>query len=264
MSGAATGGAVAVPTGPAPAGAVTQVWHGGAATPQAELDLRRTGLLSAAELDRARRLTPEAARLYLSSHVALRRILAARLDRDPAGLRFGRRACPQCADPGHGAPALTGPNAGASFNLTASGGSWLLAVTGHGPLGVDLATAAGPDPDRAAPLTLTPREREQLARLTDPADRRAAGLRAWSRKEAVLKAVGVGLAADLRAIEVDPELPGPVVVRFGVGAGPRRWLVQDLPVGQGRYAALARPFPATGRVSLVEYADPALSRPAAA
>ncbi|WP_280725929.1 4'-phosphopantetheinyl transferase superfamily protein [Kitasatospora sp. MAA4] len=236
----------------------THVWQGAAASAQADRDHDRVGLLSPGELDRASLLAPDTARLYLASHVATRRILAGYLDRDPAELQLGRRVCPQCADPLHGAPAVSWPRTTLSFNLTASGGSWLLAVTHGQPLGVDLAIASGTDPERAAPLALTAQELDRLHRLTDPQLRRALFLRAWTRKEAVVKAVGVGLVTDLRQIEVAPERPGPVRVRFGVGSSPREWTVQDLPLGPGRFAAVARPAPAAGRVQLCEYSDQAL------
>ncbi len=235
--------------------AATHVWQGAAGSGQGAADRLRTAVLSAAERDRASLLSPEAAGLYLASHVATRRILARYLGREPAELTLGRRPCPQCPDPLHGAPAVTWPPTELSFNLTASGGSWLLAVTTGRPLGVDLELAAGAGGERAAPLALTVGELARLRALADPRPRRALFLRAWTRKEAVVKAVGVGLAADLRQIEVAPECPGPVPVRFGVGAGPHDWVVQDLPVGPGRFAALARPAPAAGRVRLFEYSD---------
>ncbi|HEU5332070.1 MAG TPA: 4'-phosphopantetheinyl transferase superfamily protein [Actinocrinis sp.] len=246
------------------------VWHGSLDHAQAEPDLAAAALLSPAERARARMLGAGTADLYVASHVAARRILAAYLGLDPAGLRLGRRLCPQCADPSHGPPSVLWPPTGLSYNLTASAGHWLLAVTEDDPLGIDLEIAdTGPGarpgeagtPEQAAPVALTGRELAYVDGFADPAARRAAFLRCWTRKEAVVKAIGVGLVADLRAIDVDPARFAPVTVRYGVLPGPAEWVVRDLPLGPGRHAALARPASAKGPVNLYEYALSALPGP---
>ncbi|MFT9821197.1 4'-phosphopantetheinyl transferase superfamily protein, partial [Lysinibacillus sp. NPDC056185] len=77
--------------------------------------------------------------------------------------------------------------------------------------------------------------------------------RAWTRKEAVVKALGVGLAADLTTIGVTPGVPGPVQVRAAVcrGRPGTLWQVRDVPVPGRAFAALAHEAAAVGPVRLL-------------
>ncbi|MEU7729716.1 4'-phosphopantetheinyl transferase superfamily protein [Streptomyces sp. NPDC040724] len=61
----------------------------------------------------------------------------------------------------------------------------------------------------------------------------------WTRKEAVLKAIGVGLASDLTRLETHPATPGPVEVTSDALGTPSTWWVSDLEVPEGWTAALA-------------------------
>ncbi len=89
------------------------------------------------------------------------------------------------------------PDAAFSFSLSHADGLSVLACAPEGRIGVDLAHA----PDAAlaaqlAPTFFTPTEQQALAqRLFTP-------LQLWSRKEAVLKAVGSGLLLDPGQAEV--------------------------------------------------------------
>ncbi|MFE9482387.1 4'-phosphopantetheinyl transferase family protein [Streptomyces spororaveus] len=67
----------------------------------------------------------------------------------------------------------------------------MIALSDHAVVGVDVERVP------ARPLTgaLHPEEEDELA-LLNPADRPAAFARAWTRKEAVLKALGAGLQTD--------------------------------------------------------------------
>ncbi|MGW0736055.1 hypothetical protein [Streptomyces sp. NPDC002851] len=70
--------------------------------PSAEHDL---DLLGPAERRRAMALRRPAERhTYVAAHAALRRLLGAQLDRDPAELTFVREPCPHCGAP-NGRPA---------------------------------------------------------------------------------------------------------------------------------------------------------------
>jgi len=241
----------------------SHVWHGLLDSEQAAADLAGSALLSPAERNRARQLGEGTCELYIASHVATRRVLASYLGTDPAGIRLGRRLCPECGDPSHGPPAIVWPRTALAYSLTASSGHWVLAVTEDNQIGVDLEANPTGDPEQAAPLALTAAELAHMRGLADPAIRRAAFLRCWTRKEAVVKAVGVGLVADLRGIETDPARLAPVAVHFGVRGGPYDWIVQDLPLGPGCHAALARQAPARGPVRLYEYSLRALPGPPA-
>jgi 4'-phosphopantetheinyl transferase len=211
-------------------------------------------VLSAAERNRVHLLRGDAADSYAAAHAGLRRILAGYLDSDPAQLRLGRTLCPECADPAHGPPSVVWPPTQLTFNLSRADGYWLLGVSEGRPLGVDLEAAPRIDPELTAPLAFTPGELEQLR--TRPQElRRDLFLRCWTRKEAVVKAVGVGLAADLCRIEVHPQFPGPVVVRYGLDPGLTEWVLQEPDVGPGLYAALARVDGSTGPVRTFRYGE---------
>jgi len=88
-------------------------------------------------------------------------------------------------------------------NLSHSESTGLLGITRGVPIGVDVE-----DVTRRADLdTLIPRvtrdaERAVLDAARDEATRRELFFRLWTRKEAVMKAIGVGLGIDPRDIEV--------------------------------------------------------------
>ncbi|MEU8542166.1 4'-phosphopantetheinyl transferase superfamily protein [Streptomyces sp. NPDC048717] len=240
---------------------VTHVWWG---TVERQPGPDALAELSAAERASARAMTEEAGRNYTGAHVAVRRILGAYLGTPPAGLQFGRRRCPECGDAGHGAPRVTWPVTDLSHSLSRSGPHWLLGVTGGDRrIGVDLEQVLGFDTQPVAPLVLSDRELAELRRETRPTARLAVFLRYWTRKEAVLKASGVGLIADAREVDVHgPDDGGPLVVSHTTAAGEDTWVVEDLAVGPGRYAAIAREAAAAGPLRLIERPPPAGRRPA--
>ncbi|MFF0161146.1 4'-phosphopantetheinyl transferase family protein [Streptomyces sp. NPDC005263] len=229
---------------------VTHVWWGTVAEP---LGLDAVFTLSAEERESAHTMTAEAGLHYSGAHVAVRRILAGYLGTEPADLRFGRLRCPECADTGHGAPCIVWPPTELSFSLSRSGPHWLLGVTGGGRrIGVDLEQVLGFDTASVAPDVLSDRELAHLREADGPAAQLAVFLRYWTRKEAVLKASGVGLMTDVRAVDVHaPPDSGPLLVRHAAATGPGTWVVEDLAVGPGRYAAVAREAAAAGPVRLI-------------
>jgi 4'-phosphopantetheinyl transferase len=150
-------------------------------------------LLDAAERDRAQRFVHALHRnRYIAAHAWTRRILARHLGCAPQALRFARAA--------HGKPRLH--DSQVQFNLSHCGDVALLALALDTAVGVDV-EAVRPDlPDAAlAQGVLTAAELHAWQRL--PATRRAAAFFAcWTRKEACLKALGLGLAFDPRLVHV--------------------------------------------------------------
>ena len=107
-------------------------------------------------------------------------------------------------------------------------------------------------------LALSAEERRTLAALP-PAERDPGFLRYWTRKEAVLKATGHGLAVAPAAIAVTGPREPPAVVAVTVeGVVERPVYLRDLDVGPGHVAALA----VLGRELAIrtEAADELLSR----
>ncbi|GGR66049.1 4'-phosphopantetheinyl transferase [Streptomyces humidus] len=129
-----------------------------------------------------------------------------------------RRLCPRCGGP-HGKVRLDlppgGPHSarpGLDFSVAHSGAVIGVAVCENARVGLDVEEAdIALDLDPAARVALADSE---LAALygRPPAERKPAFLCTWTRKEAVLKALGVGLAVPLRGLELSrPEQPPSVL-----------------------------------------------------
>ncbi|MGN9790266.1 4'-phosphopantetheinyl transferase family protein [Streptomyces sp. OZ13] len=187
-------------------------------------------LLDAEERARARAFVRDRDRdRYRVAHVVLRRLLGAYLDEDPAAVGLVREPCPGCGEP-HGRPAVA--DAPFHFSLAHSGDLALLAFADT-PVGVDV--EADPSPEAAAEIgaMLHPRERAELAAVPQGARPASVG-RCWTRKEAYLKGVGIGLAED------------PAVTYVGAGPTPAAlpgWSLTDVPVPPGHTAACAVRLP---------------------
>ncbi len=135
------------------------------------------------------------------SRAATRDVLARTLDVAPASLRF-TRDCLRCGDPRHGKPTLVGEPL--AFNVSHSGELAVIAVgvSGH-TLGVDV-EAIRPRRfglEKLAARTLNTEEIDRWRAEPDD-DRLVSFLQLWTAKEAYLKAIGIGIATDLREVVV--------------------------------------------------------------
>lgn len=127
---------------------------------------------------------------YAAGHVALRRLLGARLGLAPQAVRFTRRPCAGCGGP-HGRPEVAG-GGDVRFSLSHSGDFALIAIATE-PVGVDIERVPAAETADSVSEVLHPYEAAELAAL--PADLRPAAVtRAWTRKEAYLKGTGAGLS----------------------------------------------------------------------
>ncbi len=163
----------------------------------APLVVRGLALLSEEERVRAHRFVfAEDRAAYAVAHALLRCQLASLAGTDPRALEFRANA--------HGKPELVGPWLGAPcFSLTHTR-SHVACALALKPLGVDL-ERSDRVPDWAILQLLEPNERHYLEGL--PEDFRVkAFFRIWTLKEAVLKALGTGLATplDCFALSLDP------------------------------------------------------------
>ncbi|MFF8974145.1 4'-phosphopantetheinyl transferase family protein [Streptomyces sp. NPDC014995] len=155
-----------------------------------------------------------------------------------------RRVCPRCGGP-HGKVELAVPReseyADLDFSVTHSGGVVGVAVCRGAAVGLDAEEyAAGLDVGTAAPIALSDTELAALHALRPAAGRQAAFLRTWTRKEAVLKALGVGLGVSPRALVVSaPDAP-PAVLTWPERLGPRPDLaLADMTVDGAHPASVA-------------------------
>jgi len=182
---------------------------------------------------------------FLAGRIALRRHAAEAAGTGAGALRADY-VCRECTrdDHVHGMPRYqAGPSGQTVLASLSRAGDWCLvaATTDEQVLGVGVdlegSTAAGFD--GFGQVALSARERE-LLKSVEPALRPGLQTRLWTRKEAVLKALGRGLAA------IDPSLvdvagPVPLLPAFlqdpGVpvvgdrDGGCRRWLVEAVNPG---------------------------------
>ncbi|MCX5386328.1 4'-phosphopantetheinyl transferase superfamily protein [Streptomyces sp. NBC_00083] len=198
-------------------------------------------LLSKDERERAAKIVHAPTAVgFVAGRAASRRILSGLLDVAPAEIGLGRRPCPGCGDPLHGPPAVLSPESPLWISISHTHGCGMLAVA-RVPVGVDVEGVRDFPVEELAPATLTESERQVVLGADEGSARTRAFLRSWTRKEAVLKAVGVGITTDLRTVETRPEHAGPVVVAAGVPGTPASWTVADLAVPGAWAAALSVP-----------------------
>ncbi|MDY0816155.1 4'-phosphopantetheinyl transferase family protein [Kitasatospora purpeofusca] len=185
--------------------------------------------LDAEEHRRAGRFVRDADRaVYLAAHVALRHVLGRRLGLAPAALAFAREPCPGCAEP-HGRPGLAGDAAGAPhFSLSHGGGRVLIGLA-EAPVGVDVEPLPKTDSAELLATTLHPVERAELAEVR-PGELPGAFARLWTRKEAYLKGLGIGLGRPPAADYLGTAEPA---------RRPAGWAVTDVPAGPRHAAAVA-------------------------
>jgi 4'-phosphopantetheinyl transferase len=195
-----------------------------------------TDCLSPEEVERAGRYRFAADRdRFVLGRTALRQRLAAELRCAPGDVRFQYRA--------QGRPELEpGSNpTGVVFSVSHIPGLVLLAFARRCQLGIDVeAVGRVRDWQSLAGLALSERESTAVAAL--PPERQAVGfLRAWTAKEAYLKATGRGLTVELGRIEteVDPARPARLLTVHEGDGEPADWKLRLIDVGPGRVATLA-------------------------
>ncbi len=202
---------------------------------------RLAGLLDETEQERWTTYRREADQDRFLVGCALAKIvIAGYTGRRPREVRFDR-ACRRCGRP-HGKPAAGG---GLEHSVTHSGDLVAVAVA-RSPIGVDVEQADGRarplggdgDPERLGRLVLADGERAALA-AADPAARAHAFLVAWTRKEAVTKAAGEGLAMPFKDVVVSPAGQPPRLVAWPYPQAPQDVSLFDLDAEPGYVAALA-------------------------
>ena len=131
-------------------------------------------------------------RRFELAHGLLRHVLARYLDLPPGSLVLSRGL--------HGKPGLAGMPL--QFNLSDTKDSVLIGVSRATPIGVDIETLLREVDHEAVGLHyFTPQEVAAI-RAQGPGAKELF-LLYWTRKEAVLKASGVGIMEDLRSLRVD-------------------------------------------------------------
>lgn len=145
-------------------------------------------------------LPPDVQRRFGACRGRLRHLLGAMLELDPVKIQFEYNST--------GKPRLAKSHRSMlEFNVSHSG-DW--AVFGFGqttPVGVDTELfERRTNFEALAPLVLNDNERAKLE-LLPPADHNLAIMRAWVAKEALLKAIGIGIGSGLHSVEFPMPLP---------------------------------------------------------
>lgn len=194
-----------------------------------------SGVLSEFERERAARFAFDRLRQsYAISHGAARMVLSSYVGVEPQALEFLTGE--------HGKPSLhPRHDSDIGFNLSHSGTKCLVAVTRGREVGVDV--------ERMRPLDdwleiarrfFSDAETSQLLRLTETL-RRDGFFATWSRKEAYIKAIGMGLALELGSftVEADPRSEARLLWVRGAEEEPKHWNMRTVVVDPEYHAALA-------------------------
>jgi 4'-phosphopantetheinyl transferase len=195
---------------------------------------RLHALLDPEERQRAARYTHLASReQYVVARSTLRVLLGRYLDCAPEDVRLEAGA--------QGKPALAGGAAELHFNVSHTSGLALVALTRVGPVGIDVEHVR-PMPTHLdmAERFFTPRESAALRRL--PAERSVeAFFQVWTRKEAFLKALGLGLSHGLERFEVTvpPDDPPRILHIDGSHEHGARWSLCVLDPAAGYVGTVA-------------------------
>jgi len=199
--------------------------------PPATIKAMESGL-SADESQRAARFHSATNRdLYIAAHGCLRDILARYLRLGPGQLTYSVNQ--------YGKPALDGHDL--EFNLSHSGDFALVAMTRGRKIGVDVERIRSDmEHENIASRFFSPGEVSELRAL--PSSQRVDGFfHCWTRKEAYIKAQGLGLSLPLDSFDVSLTPNEPAVLR---ATRPdlqetMRWTLLSLDVGVGYTAAMA-------------------------
>lgn len=172
-------------------------------------------------------------RSFVRTRAAVRLLLGTMLETAPAELAF------VYGDAGKPELALPWALSGLQFNVAHSGDWALVAIAQGMRVGVDIERIR---PEvcslEIARRYFSQREADELEELTH--DREEAFFRCWTRKEACLKAVGLGIGA-LDAVEVSlrPDEAPRILAATCEELLPQRWHLAELAPAAGYAAALA-------------------------
>ena len=203
-----------------------------AAVGEEELELARDWLDEAERGQASSYVRAELRRAYEIGHAVARAVIGSLTARPPEKVVWGRHPCPGCGEP-HGRPRVEG--ADLEFSLSHTPGQVLVGVADVA-IGVDIERRPD-DPENAVSLAklLHPRELEEIeaaARGTlDGGGAAVRFTRAWSRTEAYLKGLGIGLGRDPHLDYLGSDQAA------GRTVGP--WSVIDVVAPEGYGAAVA-------------------------
>jgi 4'-phosphopantetheinyl transferase len=190
-------------------------------------------VLSEDELQIASRFCfPHLVSSYIGIHGWMRRLLGLYLDIDPQSLKFVVNE--------FGKPALAGPHGNLQFNLSHSASVAVLALCKDAAIGIDIEAIRLVEDWEAVAAAHFSRSEYHALQAEPTHERNAAFLRCWTRKEALLKAMGVGLSLDPATFEVGIAKlnSGESIIFQGVDEVNSKWIMTDMQTIPGYIASL--------------------------
>lgn len=180
------------------------------------------------ERQRAERLRMPGHRAAFSFvHAFKRTVLGAYLEKSPGQLSFDRA--------GSGKPQLCDQSL--QFNLSHTGDAVIMAVSRNASVGIDLESRnRNIDESALAAACLSVEETHALDAIA-AAQRKSRLLQQWTRKEALLKALGTGLAHDPCKLNLGLTMDGQYMTRVHYAG--QAWLLTDIALGKAWLASIA-------------------------
>lgn len=203
------------------------LWYGD--TPEATIE--QGLLLDPFEQSRASKLQLETARQrYIAVHAQLRVLLANTVNANPQQLRITRNQ--------YGKPYLSDyPEV--AFNLSHTANKLAVVIGFNCQLGVDIEQVKPRDNVTALVARCFAEEEQAYWQQQPMAEKLRAFYRLWVRKEALVKAIGRGIALGLSQCVINPENPSRLL-RLPAGYGrPEDWLIGDIDYGEAVCGAWA-------------------------
>lgn len=202
--------------------------------PGAEPVLQCSAMLSYDERLRADRFHYERdRRRFIVARGTLRMLLSSYLDIPPTGITFGYTK--------HGKPFVTSAGTQIHFNVSHSEERALYVISRKYPVGVDVEYLnRNIAYNGLAKRFFTYDERAALQRLPK-SDRQRAFLACWTRKEAIVKAMGDGLSLPLDQVEVaiDPDTVPRVLDPAPITSNIADWTLHSVDTGNNYIATVA-------------------------
>jgi 4'-phosphopantetheinyl transferase len=191
-------------------------------------------LLSRDEMDRASRFRfPHLYDRYVADHARLRLLLGAYLEADPRSLGFATNE--------YGKPRIDTPHCRLRFNMSHSTSVTMVALCLNAEVGIDV-EAIRPVAEWAAIASSHFSGEENDALNAEPEEARStAFFRCWTRKEAFIKAKGMGLSLPLNSFSVTVSADTPAAL-LSCNWDPQesaRWTLTHLDPEPGYVGSLA-------------------------
>ncbi len=211
------------------------VWRASLEVPYARLEYFRR-ILSENEIDRAMRYCFEQdRRRFIIRRGLLRRILSGYLGQSPSEISFSYNS--------YGKPALVSMYGEPAlyFNVSHSGGLALYAITQSQEVGVDIERIRpSEDAEDIVKHFFSSREKTEFSTLPERIKKQAF-FTCWTRKEAVIKAMGQGLSYPLDKFSVSmlPDEKARLVKTKGHENKETIWFLKEIRLSAGYVAAVA-------------------------